>query len=222
VSLGVVIRILRERTNNELDMEAIKFGLHTSFVTFLTSLASTDMVIINKFLSPVDVAIYSIALVFPKQIKSLYGIFGQLFAPRIYKATSVTEAWEYLKDKFVILVGLFVLMGVAGFVAIPIFVPLLFSERYVNAVPYAVWLWLVMALTGPMVYLGNILTAQQKLRYVYGHSIVYYLLLFVLYLLLVKHGLMGIVSARIILYLISAIIRVASFFYYLKLSRVDA
>jgi O-antigen/teichoic acid export membrane protein len=217
-SLLIVIHILGQRTNAEVDIETIRFGLHTSFVVFLTSLANTDTIIINRYLSPADVAIYSIALVFPKQVKSLYGVFGQLFAPRIYEADSVTEAWDYLKKKLVVLVGVFTLIGVAGFFAIPIFVPLLFSQRYASAVPYTKWMWLTLAMTGPTVYLGNILRAQQKVSFVYIYSVTYYSLLFVAYLALVRFGVFGMALARSLMYVVSALIYGLSFLYYLKSS----
>ena len=222
ISLFIMVSILRGRTNRDIDRETIQFGLHASFVIFLTSLANTDTIIINRYLSPADVAVYAIALIFPKQIKSLYGIFGQLFAPQIYKAESVAEAWDYLRDKFVILMGVFVLIGVVGFVAVPIFVPMLFSERYASAVPYAKWMWLSLAVTGPTVYLGNVLRAQQKVKFVYGYSIAYYVLLFGAYLILVRFGLTGMVLARSAMYIISALIYVVGFVYYLRFSSTES
>jgi len=77
-----------------------------------------------------------------------------------------------------------------------------------------------LALTGPMVYLGNILRAQQKVKFVYGYSLAYYLFLFAAYLSLIKYGLVGIVIARTIMYLVSAVIYVSGFLYYLKRSTV--
>ncbi len=215
VSLGVLIYALQGRTNTTVHQETINYGFHTTAATLLTGLVASDKLIINGYLSASDVAIYAIALVFPTQIKTTYAIFNQMITRHIYAADSVTAAWKYLKDKIGYLVVFFVFIGIVGFFAIPILIPLLFSERYVAAIPYGKWMWLSLALTAPITYLVNILRAQKKVTFIYTISIGQPVLLISLYFLLVGYGVWGIVIARIINYWATAVIYLGFFLYYL-------
>jgi O-antigen/teichoic acid export membrane protein len=214
--IAIVIYTLRHRMNRLTHNDTIKYGFHSSVATLFDGLLATDKVIINHRLSAVDVAIYSIALVFSTQAKSVYSIFNQMITPRIYEANSVAEAWSYLRDKLGLLTLFFALIGTAGFVTIPILVPLLFSERYAVAAPYGKWLWLGSSVTMPAVYLANILRAQKKIKFVYALSLGYPVFLFVLFLLFVQYGVTGIVAARVIGRIALAIFFVVSFAYYLR------
>ena len=218
-SIGILIYILRNRTNTLEDDDTIKYGLHVSAAYFLGGLVSSDKIIINNYLSASDVAIYAVALTFPLQIKTWYTIFNQMITPNIYKANSVAEAWKYLKNKLAIIILFFLLLGLTGFIVLPILIPLLFSDRYAAAVPYGRWLWLSWALLIPASYLGNVLGAQKKVGFVYGVSIGHPILQFVLYMVLIVYGLPGMVLARIITRLTLAVVQVGAFFYCLSEER---
>jgi O-antigen/teichoic acid export membrane protein len=217
-SLGIVISILRSRTNKLEHSEPIEYGFHTTAATLLSGLITTDKLIIYGHLTSTAVAVYSIALIFPTQIKYLYAIFNQMITPNVYKAASVADAWKYLKGKLAILVPLFILVGLVGFIGIPIFVPLLFSERYAAAVPYGKWLWLSLAITGPATYLGDVLRAQMRVAFVYSVSLAHPVLSVILYLILIRYGITGVVLSKIIMNWVGAIFRVLSFLYYLNRS----
>ncbi len=213
-SLAIVVYILRHRMNRLTHNDTIKYGFHSSAAILLEGLVATDKVIINHRLSAADVAVYSVALVFFTQAKSVYSIFNQMITPRIYKADSVAEAWTYLKGKLGLLILFFTLIGLAGFATIPILVPLLFSERYAAAAPYGKWLWLGSSVTTPTMYLANILRSQKKVKFVYMLSLGHPVLQFVLFLGLVQYGVMGMVMAKILARIALAIFYTASFLYY--------
>lgn len=215
LSAGITLHHLRHRRNNQENQETIRYGIHATAATLLGGLILTDRVIINHYLSIEQVAVYSIALLFPDQIRTLYSIFNQMLLPQLAAAKNVKEAWRYLKPKFPLLLGLFSAIGLGGFVFIPLIIPLLFSERYAEAVSYAKWLWLSLALTAPMAYLGNILRAQKKVKFVYVFELVNPLILFFLFFALIGVGLWGMVIARAIYYCSAAIFFVAFFTYYL-------
>jgi len=215
-SLVVVLCLLARRTSEVSHPQTVVFGLHATVASLLGGLVLTDKLIINSRLSAADVAIYTVALVFPTQIKSLYGVFNQMLAPAVYKAGSVAAAWKYLRKRLAVLVVVFTAVGAVGFVAIPVFVPLLFSQRYAVAVPYGKWLWLSLAVTAPATYLANVLRAQRKVRFVYVSSLGMPVVAFALYLALVRYGLAGIVVAKIVSQWCAVALYVGAFLYHLR------
>ncbi|MFZ0548055.1 MAG: hypothetical protein WAM60_21600, partial [Candidatus Promineifilaceae bacterium] len=151
---GLLIYILKNRENDIRNDRAIKFGLHMTVAVLFSALIDTDKLIINEYISVSSVAIYSIAFIFPKQLNKIFDIFDQFISSKIYKAPDVVIAWKYFKPKFFLLLILFVVIGLVGFIALPILVPLVFSERYIEAVVYSKWLWLAYSLSLPAMYLG--------------------------------------------------------------------
>ena len=216
LSIAVMVYIFRNRRNQLKDWETIRYGFHVASASLLTGLLLSDKVIINEYLSIEKVAIYSMALVFPNQIKTFYSIFNQMLTPQVSAAKDVKRAWEYLKPKFPLLVGIFSIMGVAGFVLIPILIPLLFSHRYADAAPCAKWLWLSRCMVFPTMYLGSVLTAQKKTKFMYLSEIMNPVILVVLFMILVRYGLWGIVASRIISNILSALFCIFFFLYYLR------
>ena len=216
--VGVVIYTFRsQRENQKEDKPTIHYGFHVTGAALLGWLIATDKFIINEYLSAVDVAVYSVALIFPNQVKVLYSIFNQMILPHITKANSVSEAWNYLKKKFLLLYVIFALNGVAGFFLFPIIIPLLFSEKYVASVPYAKWLWLTLGLTAPCTYFSNILTAQKKKIFMYSAFTGYPIILFVMMLFLAPiYGIYGVIVAKISVTIILAIFQILSLVIYIN------
>lgn len=215
--VGVVIYTFRsQRENQKEDKPTIHYGFHVTGAALLGWLIATDKFIINEYLSAVDVAVYSVALIFPNQIRTLYSIFNQMILPNITRANSVREAWDYLRKRFFLLYIVFALIGIAGFFMFPIIIPLLFSEKYVAAVPYAKWLWLSLCINAPATYLANILRAQKKIKFVYFFEILHPITSIVLYVILIPWGIWGIVIAKIISNIYAWFVFVGSFIFYLR------
>jgi len=212
----LLIIMMRWRTNTLKDNAIITFGLHTSAATLFACLISTDKYFIHRYVSTADVAVYSVALIFPNQLKALFSIFNQIFIPKLTSANNINEAWMYLKPKLLLLIILFVLIGIIGFVLFPIIIPFLFSEKYIDAIPYSKTLWLFFSMTAPLTYFSTALRAQQKTVFVYSISILHPLLLFILYYQLISYGVWGIVNAKIIMYFIVSLLYASFFFIYLK------
>ena len=85
----------------------------------------------------------------------------------------------------------------AGFYTIPWFIVSVFSERYVEAIPYARFLWLGSAAFFPLTYLGNTLKAQQVTFVPYLNTIQGLTLVALLVGLVPVLGVWGAVCARI-------------------------
>lgn len=214
--LVILYKINKSRKNKIVDNASIKYGIHASLATIFASLILTDKLLIKTNLSSADVAIYSVAMIFPNQIRTGYGVLNQILMPKIYKAKSVLEGWHYLKNKIILLFISFILIGLAGFLIFPIIIPLFFSQKYINAVPYGKWLWLSLSIVAPTTYFSNILKAQQKIFFYYFFSIIQPILTFLLYLLLIRYGIKGIVLSRILMQFVTGFIFLAFFIYYLN------
>jgi O-antigen/teichoic acid export membrane protein len=218
---GLIVYIIRSKDNDIYDRQTIKYGLQVTGASLLAGLVAADKLLLNEYLTITDVAVYSIALIFPQQIKKLFDIFDQFVTPSIYKAKSIAQAWNYLRYKFILISLIFFGIGFGGYFILPVLIPLFFSEQYVDAVPYTRWLWLTFSLSMPPLYLSNILKAQQKVRFVYVSSIGSPLTRFVFYIILLPLGIWGIVLATIVNYVSNGLFMIGSFFYYLRKERLE-
>jgi O-antigen/teichoic acid export membrane protein len=214
ITSGVVYLIFKSLKNNTPNEQTIDYGLHTSLALSLGGLIVADKILIGAHLSVADVAVYSVALLFPDQIKMIYGVINQILVPDMYKAESIQHGWDYLKPKALKICLLFAAIGVAGFVLFPVVIPLLFSQKYIEAVGYAKWLWLSLALSAPTTYLSNLLVAQQKKIYVYLSNVLIPCSAIVFYLIFMHQGLWGFVTARVIYNWFAAALFVGSFIYF--------
>jgi len=217
ISLVFLALIIFWRKNYSKDVNIVKFGIHMSVATLFTFLVNTDKFFIHEYLSAADVAVYSIALIFPGQLKSLFLIFNQLFLPKIRAASDLKEAWLYIKPKLLPLNALFILLGISGFYLLPILIPLLFSEKYIPSIEYTKWLWLNYCLTNAAAFLSSILVAQQEINYVYFYNVSSPLTTFIFYFFLIsKYGVSGVIISKILVQWIFFFIVFIYFFTVLK------
>lgn len=202
--------------NSFKDSDTISYGYHTTTAMLFGWMIATDKIFLENNGTMEDVAVYSVALLFPNQIKALYSVINQMIIPKITEASSIREAWTYLKPRYLKIILLFSCIGFVGFFAFPIVIPFLFSDKYVEAVPYAKWLWLVLAVTAPGAYLGNILRAQKIKSFVYFLEIFNPLLLLFLFVFLSKYGIVGLVTAKGVYYISAFFIFLIFFKYHYK------
>lgn len=206
---------LRLRANERSDNEIIRFGWHANYALGFTSILALDVVFLEYVHSVEEVALYAVALVLPGLLKTVFGIIGQVVAPKIYATKSPQELWVIFKRKFYWLTLVFIICGVAGFFIIPLVIPTLFSERYAASADYAKWLWLTISCVGSFTYLGSALLATRREIYLYIPNIGHPIALMVLYFLLVDFGAAGMVFAKCISALLLAGYYGAAFCVYL-------
>lgn len=216
LSVIVIAGILSQRKNKAYDNASIRYGFHTTAASLLSGLIATDRLFLNNYVSAEAVAVYSIANIFPDQLKSVYAVFNPVLVPKTYSADSVFEAWQNIKRQVYILFFLFIVLGIAGFILLPVIVPMLFSERYVSSVQYAKWLWLTVSFSTPTTFLANVLRAQKKVKFVYIFSLIQPIMGIILYAALIGYGTSGIVLSKVIYYLATGVIFTGSFFYFLN------
>jgi len=213
----IIFYFKKMRQNKEEDYTLINYGYKVSLSMIVPLLLSFDKFIISEYLSIKDVAIYSVAIILITYIKSLYGIINRLITPRITMASTVHDAWTYLKPKMSLLVLVFFIIGIAGFFSLEYIITFIYSVKYTESALYGKWLWLFTVIAIPATFLANILRAQQKLKFTYlyeifnsGFKIIFFLILVPIY------GLWGIVYSTIIMSIFSSILIFVYFYIELK------
>jgi len=198
VALGLLGTLPGMKQNDERDRSIVTYGHHVTAASLLTWVFKSDRLIVGEVMAAPDVAMLSIALILPNQVKVFFTAFEQIFLPRVTAAGSVREAWDYIRPRMARLWAAYSALGVVGFFALPIAIPLLFSHRYAESVPYARWLWLSLCLSSPFTFLASILNAQRDKSFLYLKSIASPAVTLVMFVVLIpRYGLAGAVAARV-------------------------
>ncbi len=196
LNIWLLNKALTLRQNSDYDSSLLKFGRHASIALMFSSILALDVVFLENFHTLEVVAVYSVSLVLPGLLKAVFGIVGQVAAPKIYSTDSPVELWKYFKKKFIWLTLGFTLLGTLGFLTIPFIVPLLFSEEYMVAGIYAKWLWLVICCSGSFSYLGLALLATKRPKYTYIPNVGAPAVTVLLWIALIEYGAAGMICAR--------------------------
>lgn len=195
--------------NKTKDDELINYGYKLSWAMIIPVVMSFDKLIISEYLTIKDVAIYSIAMLFPSYVKTLYSIISRLITPAISSANSIKEAWKYLKPKLLKISILFFIIGIVGFFTIEYLIHILYTDKYSESAVYAKWLWLFITLGTPVTYLADILRAQKRLKFEYiSYFVVPIIKILGFIILLPRFDLWGMVYAI-------AITNIFTIFYYI-------
>ena len=205
-----IIKYFQKRiVNNTKDDELINYGYKLSWAMIIPVVMSFDKLIISEYLTIEDVAIYSIAMLFPSYVKTLYSIISRIITPSISSANSIKEAWKYLKPKLLKISILFFIIGIVGFFTIEYLIHILYTDKYSESAVYAKWLWLFITLGTPVTYLADILRAQKRLKFEYiSYFVVPIIKILGFIILLPRFDLWGMVYAI-------AITNIFTIFYYI-------
>lgn len=214
----LIIKYFQKKVINKIkDNELITYGYKLSWAMIIPVVMSFDKLIIAEYLTIKDVAIYSVAILFPSYIKTLYNIISRLITPSISSAKNVKEAWDYLKPKLVKISILFFLIGLIGFFIIEYLMHILYTDKYIESGIYAKWLWLFIVLSVPVTYLADILRAQKRLKFEYlSYFLIPMIKITGFILLLPKFNLWGMVYAIAITNIFTMVYYILYFYYEYK------
>lgn len=214
----LIIKYFEKKVINKIkDNELITYGYKLSWAMIIPVVMSFDKLIIAEYLTIKDVAIYSVAILFPSYIKTLYNIISRLITPSISSAKNVKEAWDYLKPKLVKISILFFLIGLIGFFIIEYLMHILYTDKYIESGIYAKWLWLFIVLSVPVTYLADILRAQKRLKFEYlSYFLIPMIKITSFILLLPKFNLWGMVYAIAITNIFTMVYYILYFYYEYK------
>jgi O-antigen/teichoic acid export membrane protein len=215
-NLVMLRRILVSRSNVTVDEGVLRHGRHMTAAMVFGGLTSLDVLILNHYFPAAEVAVYAVAFVLPELVRSLLVVVNQLIAPKLNNGQSLTEFWLKFKNFFLVLTASTFTLGVVGFFALPIVIPMLFSNEYVAAGSYSKWLWLATACLGSFGLLANALLATKKLVFTYSMHVGYPVLVCSLYFAFANDGPDGMIKARIIAMTTISLFYAISFYFMVR------
>lgn len=192
-------KLKREKKEKKNENTAVmSYGKHLSIMSiFDTVVKYLDKILIWHFLGPLDVAVYSLALMPVAKIQSLLGkIFGDLVFPK-FSSKKLLVLKSSLPPK---LIKLFFLMlfCVGGYIGAIPYVYKLFFPQYIGSIQFSQALSL-MLLVFPIMFLGVTFQAQAAEKELYISNIVRNsIFIGSLIILLPLYGVWGIVAAKLL------------------------
>jgi O-antigen/teichoic acid export membrane protein len=212
VTLSLLAVLTGLTTNRERDPSIVRYGHHVTAASMLAWVFNSDRLIVGEVLAAPEVALLSVALILPNQVKVFFTAFEQVFLPNVTAAGSIREAWDYIKPRMTGLWASYTALGLLGFFLLPVVIPLVFSERYAASVPLARWLWLSMCLSSPFTFLASILNAQRDKVFLYLKSVASPAITLALFALLIpRYGVVGAVAARVANHALLVVLHVVYF-----------
>lgn len=183
--------------NKEVDTGAIAYGKHLSLIKIANIVASyIDRLFVFHFLGAIPLAIYSLAIALPEQIKGLLSIFDNLAFPKFVDRT-IEELKKSFKQRFLrlFLLGIFVIVA---YIIISPFLYKLFFPKYHEAIFYS-QLFVISMLNLSLFHATTALKAQKRIKELYISNLVSPLFqIAIMLLFIVWQGLLGLIIARII------------------------
>jgi O-antigen/teichoic acid export membrane protein len=191
------LRTLREGRNAEMDEAALSYGKHLTLMNILPiAFSYLDNLVVAYFLTLPDLAVYMVAMALPPQIKAMAKMVGTVLFPRM-SAFNENEIYDWALRRLSVLFVSSTALGAVGALVVPYVIPLIYSEQYTRAVPFAQILLLGMGLSAPGVVLNEMLKAQQRTRDLYILSIIFPVMNSVLWVAGTLYlGLVGMVVAK--------------------------
>lgn len=167
LNILVIIHLLRSYNNNNLyDVSLLDYGYKLSLVLMLPMFVlSFERFIIAEFLTFKEVAIFSIAFIFPNILVLFYGIINRMITPYITEAKNVKEAWNFLKNYMYLITCFFFILAIVGYFSLNFLITNLYSDNYLKSIPLAQTLWFFCSISCPVVFMGSILRAQKVLSF---------------------------------------------------------
>jgi len=196
--------------NPNQDPQTISYGKHLSLMGIIGTIASyLDRLLIFHYLGAAEVAIYSIAIAPPEQIKGFLGLLDTLVFPK-FSEKKINEIKSGIRDKFIKLVFLGVLI-IGGYILIAPFLYKIFFPKYSESVFYS-QLFALSMLNLPFFLFGATLKAKAKIKEQYiANFIMPFLQIGLMTFFIIWQGILGLIIARIIIRLAASFL---NFFLY--------
>lgn len=191
-------RTLRERMNDKTDKDTVLYGKHLTLVNIVSMIKShLDKIIVALLIGFEPVAIYSVAIIIPRQVKPLWSIIINMIFPDLSKKSRI-DAHSAVRKRFKYMILLGIIIIVIGIIVIPPIISYFYSQKYLEAIFYA-QLLMLLTISGPGTILAGLEESQKRLSNVYKISIIPPLInIALLFLLTPLYGLLGACIATMI------------------------
>ena len=206
-------------TNNKVEKNWKKNGYKLTFVEFTLFIYNyADKIIIGAVLGSVQLAIYVIATNVIYQIITSTGQILRVIYPKIFKmnAELIIHSLKRFVPKFILAIAGLSLIII---LILPILIPLLFSENYIESVFYAQIFAIVIPLNLLTSITNPVLIALNKEDILFRFRIIGIIILLFLYIILIPFiGLLGAIISSIIYY---AFLILLQFWYIFKKTEIQ-
>jgi O-antigen/teichoic acid export membrane protein len=142
VVLAVLHSFFFDRASRLLENNRVEKGWKSSGYKLLMSevftvaYAHLDKLVLALWLGVEGLAVYAVAIVFGEATKYFFANFVAVFLPTIHRAGAIA-LWSWLRDKWVSLLLIMVGVVLVLWVVVPAVLVGVFSDKYIDSVPYA-------------------------------------------------------------------------------------
>ncbi|MDD4290021.1 MAG: oligosaccharide flippase family protein [Patescibacteria group bacterium] len=165
------ITLLKNKPNNNEDLKTISYGKHLSLMNILNTISSyIDKLLLFHFFGASELAIYSIAIAPPEQLKGSIKIINVLAFPK-FSINTIENIKKGLNSKLFKITLILMLMSVFYATLAPFIYKILFSG-YMESIFYSQIFSISITLAGPLMIFLNILQAKQKTKILYEYNII--------------------------------------------------
>lgn len=188
----------RERKNNRVDPEGLRYGYHLGAASTLGVLAVyADRILMGLLVGPASLAAYMVALAIPLRANNLFRLLGHATLPKMStSAPSRLAAWFRANALRMHLVGLGI--GLAGALLAPIVIWALYpAEGYTLSRPASALLTFAYGVSAPQYLTRSAIQAAADVRRTYTYSVAIPLISIILFTIAASlWGFWGLVAAR--------------------------
>jgi len=199
ISRWIILKIILKKQPliGEIDQDAVRYGKHLSLIDIINQVAEyLDKILIFQFLGASEVAVYSIAMAVPEQIRAFIKNLNFFLLPK-FSAQNVAVVQKNLSKKIILLLlGLLIIVAIYIFGA-PFFFKLFFP-KYLTSINYSQFLALGLIAYASIVPL-NFLKAHKFTGKLYQSNNFTSLFQIISLLILIKFfGIWGAVTAKVL------------------------
>lgn len=179
------------------DPETLNYGKHMSVIEVFNIIANYfDRILAFHFLGAVPLAVYSIAVAMPEQIKGFLGLLKNLVLPR-FAEESDERIQKGIMNKFIRLTLLSVLITIIYIAAAPFIFKIFFPE-YTDSIFYS-QIFIISMLSFGLFPAASYLKAKRKIKQQYVSNIASALFqIIIMTVMIIWQGLLGLIIARIL------------------------
>ena len=187
------LKLISKNYRKLKDSSLIKKGYSFTPGFIIGSLLLFENYIIQFNLSTEYVAKFSIMVLFPLQIKTIYELSNKLLTKKIV-TLKIFEFWNWYKKNFLAILSIYLIIGIVGFFSIEYLINFLFGSKYQEIAIGSSKIFLIYSLNFPISYLNQSLNLNGYTKHhFYYQTSTTILKLILLYSLTILFGLDGVV-----------------------------
>jgi len=211
----ILLQITLRKTslNKKQDPDTIAYGKHLSLMGVIETIANhLDKILVWHFLGGKEVAIYSFALILPDKIKNILGLITPLTLPKLSQKPKAELKATLPKKIFKFLLAT-ILVVIIYIIAAP-FLYKLFFPKYLGSILYSQILALTILYIPATLFETSLVAKMQTKKLYFLRTSLPLTRIALLLILTPLYGIWGIISATLILTIISFCL---NFFFFKKM-----